>query len=315
MGMIVVDRKSCEQHFPCSRLYVFCIHDIADVHSDLPLSLSMDGNTKASHYRNCGAATRGLTSSINIHYGEGDQEVRDKHNCNTLSLDRLIPAQDNAGAVDTDAAVAEPAPAAPEHEPADCTTEIHCARVDVAHQPTGVDVCGVLGTVCAHTVPVRGGFCDMLTYESYSYYIVMLITLLLRCAPTSNVRDIFVDFACQLRKSWNRFLRLGKSATGEQIEEARLEHIKQVRLLVNWMHAEGHTLKCQLTSSGRYSADCGRRYGEGTEQLWAQLKVWSHFECMSLVQALDIRGGAITDLHVSICWHSAHVLPSESPHK
>jgi hypothetical protein len=234
----------------------------------------MDGNTKASHYRNCGSATRCLTSSLNIHYGEGDQEVRRKHNCNTLSLARLIPTRPAAdGGNGAAASVAAPESEAAGQETADCTTEIHCARVDVTHQPTGVDVCGVLGTVCAHTIPVRGGFCDMLTYESYSYYIVMLISLLLRLAPSSNVRDVFVDFACQLGKSWSRYVNAGKGLDGEAIDEARLEHIKNVRLLVNWMHAEGHTLKCQLKSSGRYTEQCGRRYGEGTEQLWAQLKV------------------------------------------
>jgi hypothetical protein len=91
-------------------------------------------------------------------------------------------------------------PAAATEAEAECTTEVHCARVDVAHQPVGVDVCGVIGTVCAHTVPVRGGFANMLVYECYSFYIFMLVLLLKRLrARPGTARDVCVDFA---RASW-----------------------------------------------------------------------------------------------------------------
>jgi hypothetical protein len=233
------------------------------VNADLPISLSMDGNTKASHYRKCGASTRGLASTLETYFGVADKDIRQRHNAGTLTLDSLTALQGPSQ------------PTAATEAEAECTTEIHCARVDVAHQPVGVDVCGVIGTVCAHTVPVRGGFADMLVYECYSFYIVMLVSLLKRLgARPCTVRDVFVDFACKLEKSWNKFVAAGMDLNGrDAMDDALADHCKHVRLLVNWMHAEGHTLDCQLQHSGRYADGSGRRYGEGTEQLWAQLKV------------------------------------------
>jgi hypothetical protein len=48
---------------------------------------------------------------------------------------------------------------------------------------------------------------------------------------------------------------------------------EDVRLLLNWMQAEGHTLHCQINHSGTHTEGAGRQNSEGAEQLRAMLKV------------------------------------------
>jgi hypothetical protein len=216
-------------------------------------SLCIDGATKPCHYCRCGSCTKHIKPQLSVHYGPAHTAVQQLHSTAQLSLKALDdvgpePEADNA-----------------------CNTELHCARVDANGQNGKVDVYGVVGTVCAHGVPVRFGTVDMVTPECFPYYILLLFNLLLRLP---HVQYVFVDFACQLRVSWKRFLGKQCGPGGLLEEHPELaERLQRVDLLVNWMHAEGHSLQCQLTNSGRHHDGTGRRYGENTEQLWALVKV------------------------------------------
>ncbi len=148
-----------------------------------------------------------------------------------------------------------------------CTTSLHCARPSAASSG-GVDVHGLVGAVCTHGVPVRGSFIDLRTHEAFSYYIIMFATL---TPLLHTVRDIYVDFGCRLQSTWARYYALHKGT--EELSAAKYPHLEAVRILVNWMHAAGHVLACQLVHSGRFSEGAARRIGEMTEQLWSLVKV------------------------------------------
>jgi hypothetical protein len=136
-----------------------------------------------------------------------------------------------------------------------------------------MDSNGVSGGTCAHGIAVLGSFTDMPKPECFSYYILQLFSLL---AKMPHVKFVFVDFACKLRVSWQRFLEKQCGPGGILACDPELAaHLQKVELLVNWMHAEGHSLDCQLEYSGRHTPGTGRRHGEATEQLWALVKVCS----------------------------------------
>ena len=46
-----------------------------------------------------------------------------------------------------------------------------------------------------------------------------------------------------------------------------------IRILVNWMHGNSHSLACQLANIGRYASDAAHRDGENVERLWGLTKV------------------------------------------
>jgi hypothetical protein len=236
----------------------------------------MDGNTKVGHYASCGAATRDLQPAIDMRFGAANDRAADLHARNQLTLQHLVG--DGGTATQTV-----------------CSAEVRCARPLVPHKPAGVDVCGVVGTVCHHVVPVRGGFVDLLTYESFSYYIVLLDDLLQKLP---NVGHVFVDFACKLGISWGRHLVRLFAPGGTLADKPGLqERFGQVRLLVNWLHAEGHTLECQLKHSGRHTDGTGRKHGEGTEQLWALAKVGIRLCLQVALPALNIALLMLLELH------------------
>jgi hypothetical protein len=223
------------------------------VHKDYRASICIDGNTKVSHYRNRATATRELASSVGEHYGPADTRARELHKRGELDLKHLR------------------ADVGPESQ-ATCSTDVRCARPVVPRTPAGVDVCGVVGTVCHHVVPVRGGFIDLYTYESFSYYLLILESVL---PLLPHVGDVYVDFGCKLGPSWRVYIAGLAQPPGRLAGDPDLAKrlMEDVRLLVNWMHAEGHTLQCQLNHSGRHTEGAGRQNSEGAEQLWAMLKV------------------------------------------
>jgi hypothetical protein len=49
--------------------------------------------------------------------------------------------------------------------------------------------------------------------------------------------------------------------------------MRELRIMVNWMHGSAHELSCELQNSARYKEGAARRVGENVEQLWALLKV------------------------------------------
>jgi hypothetical protein len=261
----------------------------------------MDGNTKCSRYCNCGKSLGNVASVVGKCYGKADAIVQCLHSKGELRLDVLVPnkpAGGTSGAPPVQQQQEQQGEAADEQQQQQqqqqeqqdgegedgeggeeaaghgasggpCTTVVGCARPDAPRKPAGVDTCGVVKTVCAHGFSVLGGVVDMCQYESFPFYLVLLHQLLL--VFKGKVGDVFVDFACQLRSTWTRYVA-HLAASGE-ITPEQASKFGSIRLLVNWMHAEGHNLECQLTASGRHTQGAGRRHGENVEQIWALLKV------------------------------------------
>ena len=217
------------------------------------MSISLDGNVKLNHIAKCGVASASLEPRLHAHYGSAQQEVRDLAASGKLDLKSFIGGATDS-AVDQD----------------DCATSIHCSRPDASNSQSVCDVYGVCGGVCAHTIPVRGSFVDMCTPEQFVYYLVILLSLL---NLGVQVKDVFIDFACRLMKTWQRYLANHPSVAQQLAGAAGL------RILVNWMHGNSHDIACQLKHCGRFTHAAAHRDGENTERLWALMKVCATLFC------------------------------------
>jgi hypothetical protein len=189
---------------------------------------------------------------LHVHFSTADKEVQARHKAN--QLDTKIVCQQQPGDDDDDIHAA-------------CSADVYCARTS-ARETGAVDVHGVVGVVCTHGIPVRGGFCDMLTPEIFSYYLILLHCIIARA---QRIRDVYVDFACKLRVTWQRYVTAQQAGGGMSPDVSSA--LAGVRLVVNWLHAAGHKMECQLQHSGRHTLNAGRRIGEMTEQLWSMVKV------------------------------------------
>lgn len=243
--------------------------EIADAGSP-PFSVVITGDavTKASRYANCARGTKQLAPVLQTHYKQPNTIVESRHASGTLSLAALKaqgqPFQEQQHQHADDDADAQ--------EEEECSTVLHCARPK-AYEAGAVDVYGVVGFVCSHGVPVRGAFADMRTPEQYAYYIIILMWLLMLC---TSIKDVYVDFACKLKVSWKAYLDANKDDLGEH------EHIRQVRLMVGWMHGASHVLSCQLKNCGKFIPDTARSIGEQAESLWSMLKVGLTSRCITI---------------------------------
>lgn len=226
-------------------------------------SIAADANTKLSHYTNVATATETLQPVINRFYGSADKEAWERHVNNTLSLEHLGAAGRPSNRSQAAGSSSAATPVQDDVDTHACTTHLSCARVEAKH--TGkVNVYGVMGAVCVHGVPIPGSFVDLSAPEQYSIY---LLSFKQTFPLIPNLQDVYVDFACRLEPSWKRFLNAQPQLV------AQFPHIQDVRLLVNWMHANGHVMACQLESSGRFTEGAGRRIGENTEHHWSLSKV------------------------------------------
>lgn len=247
---------------------------------------------KPNHFRNCAQATAHVKPNVSRFYNEpGQAEIEQRVKAGTFTLAETFKA------------------AVPGHE-ASCSASLHCARPDSTHSNVTTDINGVLGLVCMHTMPLIGAFLDTLTHENYSYYIVDVTTLVAKLCeaaavswrplpfPTfalslfppspslpppllmkargygARIGDLYVDFACKLKVTFSNYIKvLQDHGEGEERNAAMLAAMREIRLLVNWMHGSSHELSCQVQHMGRYAEGAGRKVGENTEQLWSLLKV------------------------------------------
>ena len=58
--------------------------------------------------------------------------------------------------------------------------------------------------------------------------------------------------------------------------------MKELRIMVNWMHGAAHELGCELENSARFKEGAARRVGENVEQVWSLLKVRCHSRLLFL---------------------------------
>ena len=85
-----------------------------------------------------------------------------------------------------------------------------------------------------------------------------------------RVRDVYIDFACRLSKTWQRFI-----SKHSDLHPAS----KSLRIIVNWMHGSSPDLACHVQNNGRFKEGAGRKVGENNEQLWSLTKVWCTYGC------------------------------------
>jgi len=225
-------------------------------HAGYLRSMSLDVVNKLGRYAFQGGASNHLSPWLSHYYGEASAEYERRSSCGAATLADVM---------------AGPAPDDDEH--GGCHASFKAARMDCKHKgPRECDIQGALGGTCSHGVPVAGTFVDLDTPENFTYYLLcMLSTITAALDAGENIGDIYIDFGCKLKKTWARFIETLEER--EEITSELARELSQVRVLVDWLHANAHDLKCQLENSGRYTTGAATVVGEMTEQLWAMTKV------------------------------------------
>jgi len=127
------------------------------------VAFAADAVMKPSHFSNCAAATKHLPPRMATHFGPADVEAGKLHATNQMNLNYHAPV---AGRRQTD-------------QEGCCTSKLHCSRPD--SKPLSIkDILGLLGACCMHGFPVKGSFVDLRALENFSYYLVMLLHVLLQ---------------------------------------------------------------------------------------------------------------------------------------
>ncbi|KAJ9517881.1 hypothetical protein QJQ45_004220 [Haematococcus lacustris] len=95
--------------------------------------------------------------------------------------------------------------------------------------------------------------------DQFTYYLLGLERLLLRA---HNVVHIYVDIACRLKITWDRYVCVhGLDPSWSS-----------VKMMVPMMHGASHDTACQLANNARFLKGTAFRVGEQTEQAWSRLK-------------------------------------------
>ncbi len=158
--------------------------------------MAADVVTKPCHYRKAASATSELQPQLSIHFGVADQEIANLHNQGELNLKHLTGSGSDGSK---------------------CSSQLHCARKEST--PSGDrDICGLVGGVCLHGFPVRGSFADIRSPENYSIYLVMLFWVVFLSGY--RIHFVWIDFACQLCATWERFMRHQVSLAAARVREA-----------------------------------------------------------------------------------------------
>ncbi|KAJ9510428.1 hypothetical protein QJQ45_015889, partial [Haematococcus lacustris] len=211
-----------------------------------PVAICTDAMTKLNHHAGCGKASRDIQPRLNSHIDarqqeEGfDWEVERRFKEDQLNLQYSMAG---AGADDVHT----------------CASSLSCSRPTASCAKRSCDITGLCGFVCCHGVPALGLFCNMRTPEQFTYYLLGLERLLLRA---HNVVHIYVDIACRLKITWDRYVSVhGLDPSWSS-----------VKMMVPMMHAASHDTACQLANNARFLKGTAFRVGEQTEQAWSRLK-------------------------------------------
>jgi hypothetical protein len=216
------------------------------------VAVMVDAIVKPSHHTSAGRVTRDIPGFAKRYFTEPDAEVHELHKAGKLNLKSYFQAEPDEDL---------------EEEELSCTTSLHCSRPEATSGSVRFDIYGLVGGCCSHNVPLRGCFMDMRSPEQFVYYLIFLLHL--ATATAGAVKHVYIDFACRLGKTWERFLR----ARGGTFPSGVLAVCQHIETLVNWMHGASHNRECQLKCGGRYHTGAGRKVGENAEQLWSMLKV------------------------------------------
>lgn len=144
---------------------------------------------------------------------------------------------------------------------------LHCSRPTVDNtDSTACDQHGLVGGVCSHGIPLLGLFTWMCTPEQFAFYLLLLLAFAMNLmAHGIPAADVYIDFGCRIKATWHRYL----ASRCSSVQQA----CSKLRIMVNWMHAAGHSWDCQMKNSGRFITGAAWRVGEQIEQLWSLFKV------------------------------------------
>lgn len=225
-------------------------------------AVAVDVVTKLGHLASSGSASQELQPHLSHYFGATESAVKQLHAAGQLNSLKEYMAARTSGQQPAEGQQAGSMHGEEDYDqPQLCTSALSCARHQ-SKSTTAYDINGVIGAVCSHGAPVRGTFANLPTPENFVYYMEVLLHLVRRCP---SVRDVYIDFGCRLSGSWQRLIeKLGTDVPGEA---------KQLRVMVNWLHASSHDFACQISNSGRFKAGAAWTVGEMIEQLWAQTKV------------------------------------------
>ena len=217
--------------------------------------MDLDAVTKANHFRKCAPQTKDIAPNLACSFAGPEAEVRALDAAGKLNLKSFV---DTDGAHD----------GSHDDDIRACTSSLHCARPEAPATVGPCDVHGVVSGVCAHSIPLRGTAVDMHGPEQFVYYLIIIAHLVNTCKA---LRYVYVDFACRLSVTWQRFV----TNHGAQVfpSEAAYNAALGLLLLVNWMHGSSHDMSCQIVNNGRFTEGAGHRHGEGCEQMWSLTKV------------------------------------------
>ncbi|KAL6752839.1 hypothetical protein V8C86DRAFT_2744567 [Haematococcus lacustris] len=211
-----------------------------------PVAICTDAMTKLNHHAGCGKASRDIQPRLNSHIDARQQEEGfDWEVERRFKEDQLNLQYSMAGAGADDVYT--------------CASSLSCSRPTASCAKRSCDITGLCGFVCCHGVPALGLFCNMRTPEQFTYYLLGLERLLLRA---HNVVHIYVDIACRLKITWDRYVSVhGLDPSWSS-----------VKMMVPMMHAASHDTACQLANNARFLKGTAFRVGEQTEQAWSRLK-------------------------------------------
>ncbi|KAG1656778.1 hypothetical protein FOA52_009546 [Chlamydomonas sp. UWO 241] len=219
--------------------------------------MSLDVVNKLGRYDFQGGASNHPSPRLPHYYGEASVE---HERCSAHGAAALADV------------MAAPVPDDDDH--GGCPASFKAACMESKHTgPGNCDITGMLGGTCSHGAPVAGTFIDLDTSENFTYYLLcMLSTIAAALDAGKNIGDIYIDFGCKLKKTWARYVDTLEER--EEITSELAHELSQVRVLVDWLHANTHDLKCQLENRGRFTtgAHAATVVGEMTEQLWAMTK-------------------------------------------
>ncbi|XP_066294857.1 uncharacterized protein [Branchiostoma lanceolatum] len=157
-----------------------------------------------------------------------------------------------------------------------------------------LDVTGVFGAVCRHSMPVK--FLDMHHGERLGYPVHLIEELLSAVQPGRNLKlHVMYDIACVL--------------TAHLEHAERWDLLEAIELAIPIFHCYGHKSSCQILYSPRRKEGFGLTDGECVERLWSYLRGFNSItKEMTPTHRTDLLTDAllhygrrkVADMHVSL---------------
>lgn len=228
---------------------------------DAKVAICTDGMNGLNRFESAGEAQKDLMPSTKLYLGNPAARILQNRNSEEQEREDRQVAERAA-----EAALAASGENIASVIPA-CTSALSCNR-ELSHlNRAEMDICGVVSIVCAHNIPALRTTIAMTAPENHSFYDAAFREFFK--FRSNGIDAIYLDLMC-------RYSARLKLLIDDMVEgDTTLAPLREVDMLLPWMHAFDHDLSCQLDFSGLYRLGAGRRVGEQTESWWAELKPWA----------------------------------------